>query len=135
MVEVSALRDLNIYTVHGKYVGKVEDIVLNIRLGTISKLVIRALEPQKHKEVGIRQIFTRSLQMVPDEDEMRSYQEGLLTIGFDKVTAIGDIILINTPDVRHQVPGQRPNAPQAQVPENIDANVQTENQNPQTQNR
>ena len=49
MVEVSNLRNLDIYTIHGKYVGKVEDVVLNIRLGTISKLVIRAVEPQRNR--------------------------------------------------------------------------------------
>ncbi|MCI6930814.1 MAG: PRC-barrel domain-containing protein, partial [Methanobrevibacter boviskoreani] len=69
MVEVSSLRDLDIYTVHGKYVGKVEDVVLNIRLGTISKLVIRALEPQHERQVGFRQIIRSGLQMVPEEDE------------------------------------------------------------------
>lgn len=124
MVEVSNLRDLDIYTVHGKYVGRVEDVVLNIRLGTISKLVIRALEPQQEKQVGFRQIMKRGLQIVPEEDEMRSYQEGLLTIGFDKVTAIGDIMLINTPDVRHQL--QRGNGPNPQRPVNNEASANPE---------
>ena len=54
MVEVSRLRDLDIYTVQGKYVGRVEDVVLNIRLGTISKLVIRALEPESNRQFGLR---------------------------------------------------------------------------------
>ena len=36
MVEVSSLRDLDIYTVHGKYVGKVEDVVLNIQFPLVS---------------------------------------------------------------------------------------------------
>lgn len=130
MVEVSNLRNLDIYTIHGKYVGKVEDVVLNIRLGTISKLVIRAVEPQRNREVGFRQIMKRGLQMVPEEDEMRSYQEGSFNIGFDKVTAIGDIILINTPDVRHKVPGaKRPNVPQTQAPQQEVENQQ-EVQNP-----
>lgn len=51
MVEVSNLRNLSIYTNTGHYVGQVEDIVLNIRLGTISKLQVRAVEPEKNKLV------------------------------------------------------------------------------------
>ncbi|MCI6775057.1 MAG: PRC-barrel domain-containing protein [Methanobrevibacter boviskoreani] len=129
MVEVSSLRDLDIYTVHGKYVGKVEDVVLNIRLGTISKLVIRALEPQHERQVGFRQIIRSGLQMVPEEDEMRSYQEGLLTIGFDKVTAIGDIMLINTPNVRQQIPNGR--GPNSQRPVNPETSENPEQPGPQ----
>lgn len=111
MVEVSRLRDLDIYTVQGKYVGRVEDVVLNIRLGTISKLVIRALEPESNRQFGLRGLLRGSFQMVPDEDDMRSFQEGLLTITYDKVAAIGDIMLINAPEPRQQVPNQNPNIP------------------------
>ncbi len=111
MVEISRLRDLDIYTVQGKYVGRVEDVVLNIRLGSVSKLVIRALEPEKNKQVGLKGLLKGSFQMMPEEDELRSFQEGLLTIGFDKVSAIGDIMLINAPESRRQVPNQNPNVP------------------------
>ena len=41
MVEVSSLKELDIYTVTGHYVGRVADVILNIRLGTISKLQVR----------------------------------------------------------------------------------------------
>ena len=112
MVEVSNLYDLDIYTIRGEYVGKVNDIVLNIRLGTISKIQVRALEPEK-KEVGIRDIFKRGFQFVPEEDEVRSFQEGVLNIPFEQVLAVADIILIKTP----QVPRGMPRAPQTpQVP-------------------
>ena len=40
MVEVSSLKELDIYTVTGHYVGRVADVILNIRLGTISKLQV-----------------------------------------------------------------------------------------------
>ena len=52
MVEVSKLRSLEIYTNTGHYVGRVEDVVLNIRLGTISKLQVRAIE-QQPKPAGV----------------------------------------------------------------------------------
>lgn len=94
MVEVSNLYDLDIYTIAGQYVGRVADIVLNIRLGTISKLQVKALEPD-NKDVGIRDIFKKGLQFVPEENEMRTFQEGVFNVDYDKVKAIGDIMLID----------------------------------------
>lgn len=99
MVEVSNLYDLDIYTNAGQYVGRVADVVLNIRLGTISKLQVRAIEPEK-KQVGIKDIMRRGFQFVPEDEGVRSYKDDLLTIDFDKVQAIGDIMLINPRDMR-----------------------------------
>lgn len=99
MVEVSNLYDLDIYTNAGQYVGRVADVVLNIRLGTISKLQVRAIEPEK-KQVGIKDIMRRGFQFVPEDEGVRNYKDDLLTIDFDKVQAIGDIMLINPRDMR-----------------------------------
>jgi sporulation protein YlmC with PRC-barrel domain len=115
MVEVSNLYDLDIYTIAGQYVGRVVDVVLNIRMGTISKLQVRALEPE-NKNVGIRDIFRNGLQFVPEENEMRSFQEGVLNVDFDKVRAIGDIMLIDPQDIERQVPTPPQNQPQAKTP-------------------
>jgi len=105
MVEVSSLYDLEIYTLAGQYVGRVVDVVINMKIGTISKLQVKALEPE-NKDVGIRQIFKTSLQFVPDENEMRALQEGVLNVDFEKVRAIGDIMLIDPQDIRRPVPAQ-----------------------------
>ena len=102
MVEVSNLYDLDIYTIAGQYVGRVVDVVLNMKIGTISKLQVKALEPE-NKNVGFREIFRNSLQFVPEENEMRAFQEGVLDVDFDKVRAIGDIILIDHQDIQKQV--------------------------------
>ncbi len=100
MVEVSNLYDLDIYTITGHYVGRVADVILNIRLGTISKLQVRAIEPEK-KEVGFRDIMRRGFQLMPEEEtEVRNFKNDLLTIDFDKVQAIGDIMLINPRDIK-----------------------------------
>ena len=100
MVEVSKLRSLDIYTNTGHYVGRVEDVVLNIRLGTISKLQVRAIEHER-KPTGIsRQFFGMIRGEMPEENNMRSYQNDVLTIDFDKVQAIGDIMLINPRDIK-----------------------------------
>lgn len=99
MVEISSLYDLDIYTITGHYVGQVADIVLNIRLGTVSKLQVKALEPEK-KQVGFRDIMRRSFSLPEENQNVRTYKSELLTIDFDKVQAIGDILLINPRDIK-----------------------------------
>ncbi len=100
MVEVSNLRNLSIYTNTGHYVGQVEDVVLNIRLGTISKLQVRAVEPER-KQIGLLDNIKGAFQGIPEEDVgARSFQQDLLTVDFDKVQAIGDIMLINPRDIK-----------------------------------
>jgi len=121
MVEVSSLYDLDIYTIAGQYVGRVADVVLNIKYGTISKLRVRALEPEK-KNVGIREIFSSGLKFVPEEEGVQNYKEGLLDVSYDKVKAIGDIMLIDPQDLIQKPKPQKvataPNveAPKAEAP-------------------
>lgn len=117
MVEVSNLYDLDIYTIAGQYVGRVVDVVLNMRMGTVSKLQVKAIEPE-NKDVGLRQILKTGLQFVPEENEMRAYQEGVLNVDFEKVRAIGDIMLIDPQDIRRPTPAQSQSQtpPQQQVP-------------------
>ena len=113
MVKVSKLRSLDIYTNTGHYVGRVEDVVLNIRLGTISKLQVRAIEHER-KPAGVINSFLGSIRgEVPEENDMKSFQDDVLNVDFDKVQAIGDIMLINPRDIRRN---QEPQVPDAVVP-------------------
>ena len=113
MVKVSKLRSLDIYTNTGHYVGRVEDVVLNIRLGTISKLQVRAIEHER-KPAGVINSFLGSIRgEVPEENDMKSFQDDVLTVDFDKVQAICDIMLINPRDIRRN---QEPQVPDAVVP-------------------
>lgn len=113
MVKVSKLRSLDIYTNTGHYVGRVEDVVLNIRLGTISKLQVRAIEHER-KPAGVINSFLGSIRgEVPEENDMKSFKDDVLTVDFDKVQAIGDIMLINPRDIRRN---QEPQVPDAVVP-------------------
>ena len=41
---------------------------------------------------------------VPEENDMRSFQNDVLTVDFDKVQAIGDIMLINPRDIKKVTP-------------------------------
>ena len=114
MVEVSKLRSLDIYTNTGHYVGRVEDVVLNIRLGTISKLQVRAIE-QQPKPAGFMNSFLGSIRgEMPEDNNMRSFQNDVLTVDFDKVQAIGDIMLINPRDMK-KIPAE-PQVPEAAAP-------------------
>ena len=118
MVEVSKLRSLDIYTNTGHYVGRVEDVVLNIRLGTISKLQVRAIE-QERKPAGFVNSFLGSIRgEVPEENNMRSFQNDLLTVDFDKVQAM----LINPRDIKKAVP-------EPQIPEVAPKQPETQPQN------
>ncbi|WP_458404969.1 PRC-barrel domain-containing protein [Methanobrevibacter sp.] len=128
MVEVSKLRSLDIYTNTGHYVGRVEDVILNIRLGTISKLQVRAIE-QQPKPAGISRSFIDMIRgEAPEETNMRSFQNDLLTVDFDKVQAIGDIMLINPRDMKKVNP--EPHIPEvtAPKPENPEPETETQSQ-------
>ena len=114
MVEVSKIRSLDIYTNTGHYVGRVEDVVLNIRLGTISKLQVRAIE-QERKPVGLFDNLREAIQGGSSEEtQSRAFQNDLLTVDFDKVQAIGDIMLINPRDIKKVIP--EPQAPEVPAP-------------------
>lgn len=126
MVEVSKLRSLDIYTNTGHYVGRVEDVVLNIRLGTISKLQVRAIEHQP-KPAGFVNSFLGSIRgEMPEDNEMRSFQNDLLTVDFDKVQAIGDIMLINPRDMKKMNP--EPQIPEVAAPNPNETQPQGETQ-------
>ena len=126
MVEVSKLRSLDIYTNTGHYVGRVEDVILNIRLGTISKLQVRAIE-QQPKPAGFVNSFLGSIRgEMPEDNDMRSFQNDLLTVDFDKVQAIGDIMLINPRDIKKVAP--EPQIPQAPAPNQPETQPQSETQ-------
>ncbi len=125
MVEVSSLRNLSIYTNTGYYVGRVEDVVLNIRLGTISKLQVRAIEPER-KSVGFMDTIRETFQGGIDEDiGTRSFQNDLLTVDFDKVQAIGDIMLINPKDIKKVNP--EPTVPDSVSPKPTPKKAPSEN--------
>lgn len=102
MVEVSRLFDLEIYTIAGEYVGKVADVVLNIKQGTISKLQVNAVDHEE-KDIGFTDFVKKGFQ-IPDDDEIRPYQEGLIDVDYDKVRAIGDIILIDSKETKEENP-------------------------------
>ena len=98
MAEISDLYGLNIYTIAGEYVGRVVDVVLNMRLGTISKFQLKALELEG-KDVSFTEVFKNSFKITPNDDELRPFQEGLLNVDYDKVKAIGDIMIIDPKDI------------------------------------
>ena len=126
MVEVSKLRSLDIYTNTGHYVGRVEDVVLNIRLGTISKLQVRAIEQERRPTGFVNQFLGSIRGESPEDNDMRSFQNDVLTVDFDKVQAIRDIMLINPRDMKKVNP--EPQIPEAPAPKQPETQPQNETQ-------
>lgn len=95
MVELSALYNLDVYTTRGKYVGRIQDVILNIKKGRVSTLKAVAMNPDK-KNVGIRDVIKTTINIVPERDEIRPLQEeGVIDIPYERVQAVGDILLIS----------------------------------------
>jgi sporulation protein YlmC with PRC-barrel domain len=98
MVDLSSLYNLDVYTTRGKYVGRIQDVVLNIKKGRVSALKAIAMNPDK-KNVGIRDVIKTTINIVPERDEIRPLkEEGTIEIPYERVQAVGDILLIS-PDV------------------------------------
>lgn len=96
MVDLSSLYNLDVYTTRGKYVGRVQDVILNIKKGRVSILKARVMAPDKVKSVGIRDVIKTSMRFVPETDEIRPLkEEGTIDIPYDRVQAVGDILLIS----------------------------------------
>lgn len=95
MVELSALYNLDVYTTRGKYVGRIQDVILNIKKGRVSTLKAVAMNPDK-KNVGIRDVIKTTINIVPERDEIRPLQEeGSIDVPYERVQAVGDILLIS----------------------------------------
>lgn len=103
MVELSTLYNLDVYTTRGKYIGRIQDVVLNIKKGRVSTLKAVAMNPDK-KNVGIRDVIKTTINIVPSErDEIRPLQEeGTMDIPYDRVQAVGDILIISPEIVTEQ---------------------------------
>ena len=81
---------------------------------------VRAIE-QERRPVGIIDQFRETIRGAPEEAHVRSYQSDLLTVDFDKVQAIGDIMLINPRDMKKI-------SPENPIPEAVAPNVEGEAQ-------
>jgi len=104
MVELSDLYGLDIYTSQGKYVGRVQDVILNIKKGRVSKLKARAMSPEK-KDIKITEVLKKGIRIVPESDEIRPLkEEGMIDIPYDSVKAVGDILIISPEVKRSETP-------------------------------
>ncbi|MDO5851365.1 MAG: PRC-barrel domain-containing protein [Methanobacteriaceae archaeon] len=97
MVKLSLYYNLSVYNTEGKYIGKVQDVILNIKKGKISILKTKILKTETNKNVGLRDVL-KNMRFVPeDEEEVTpvTKEEGIIDIPYNIVTAIGDILLID----------------------------------------
>lgn len=95
MVNLSKFYDLSIYNTEGKYIGKVTDVVLNIKKGRISLFKTKALA-DNNRSIGIRDVLINSMRLQDDDDEKSvATVEQTTDIPFETVAAVGDIILVD----------------------------------------
>lgn len=95
MVNLSTFYNLSIYNTEGKYIGKVNEVVLNIKKGRISFFKTKALT-EDNRNVGLRDVLINSMRFAPEEDDINQVRtEGILDIPYEIVTAVGDIIIID----------------------------------------
>ena len=95
MVNLSTFYDLNIYNTEGKFIGRVNEVVLNIKKGRISFFKTKTLTVD-NREVGITDVIKNSLRLVPEEEDVNPVRsEGIVDIPYEVVTAVGDVILVD----------------------------------------
>lgn len=95
MVNLSTFYDLSIYNTEGKYIGKVTEVVLNIKKGRISFFKTKALT-EDNRNVGLKDVFRNSLRLVPEEEDVNPIRtEGIIDIPYEVITAVGDVILVD----------------------------------------
>lgn len=95
MVYLSKYYDMSIYNTEGKYIGKVDEVVLNIKKGRISFFKTKAIK-EDSKNVGLRDVIRNSMRIVPEEEDVNPVTtEGIIDIPYEIVTAVNDIILID----------------------------------------
>lgn len=73
--KLSSLYGLDIYSTSGGYIGKVEDILLNLEEGVVMALYLKPLNAASYDSNELKRVLK---------------EEG---IGYDGVTSVGDIIL------------------------------------------
>ncbi len=95
MVNLSTFYNLNIYNTEGKFIGRVSEVVLNIKKGRISFFKTKALTDD-NRNVGLKDVFRNSLRLVPEEEDVNPVKtEGIIDIPYEVVTAVGDVILVD----------------------------------------
>jgi len=95
MVNLTTFYDLNIYNTEGKFIGRVNEVVLNIKKGRISFFKTKTLTVD-NREVGITDVIKNSLRLVPEEEDVNPVRsEGIVDIPYEVVTAVGDVILVD----------------------------------------
>lgn len=95
MVNLSKFYNLNIYNTEGKFIGKVNEVVLNIKKGRISFFKTKAIS-EDNRNAGLRDVIRNSMRFVPEDEEVNPVRtEGIIDIPYELVTAVDDIILVD----------------------------------------
>ncbi|MFH1787805.1 MAG: PRC-barrel domain-containing protein [Candidatus Altiarchaeota archaeon] len=74
--KLSEFYGLDVYSVRGERVGKVEDVILNLDKGAVLSVCLKSLREIPKDPAEIRRVLTEEC------------------VGYDSVAAVGDIILV-----------------------------------------
>lgn len=95
MVNLTTFYNRNIYNTEGKFIGQVNEIVLNIKKGRISFFKTKAIN-EENRSAGLRDVLRNSMRIMPEEETMNQVTaEGIIDIPYELVSAVGDIILVD----------------------------------------
>ncbi|RAP51440.1 MAG: photosystem reaction center subunit H [Methanosphaera sp. rholeuAM270] len=117
MVNLSKFYDLNVYNTEGKYIGKVNEVVLNIKKGRISFFKTKALT-EDNRNAGLRDVIRNSMRLVPEEEDVNPVRtEGIIDIPYEIVIAVNDIIIVDQGKLaQYQMQQKKASAPQPKSP-------------------
>ena len=120
MVNLSKFYNLNIYNTEGKFIGKVNEVVLNIKKGRISFFKTKAIS-EDNRNAGLRDVIRNSMRFVPEEEDVNPVRtEGIIDIPYELVTAVDDIILVDQNRLNQyqtkRMPNKAPKRPSPQRP-------------------
>jgi sporulation protein YlmC with PRC-barrel domain len=76
MKRLSEFHGLDVYSLRGEYVGKVEDVILNLEGGGVMGLSLRTLHKLSRDPMEVRRVLREEV------------------VSYDNVSAVGEIVLV-----------------------------------------
>lgn len=108
MVSLSKYNDLSIYNSEGNLVGRIEEVILNLKKGRISyfKTIVQSQDDINDNDNDpLKTLFKNPLSFLQAEESNNPpVKENIVYIPYDVVTAVGDVMLIDQEKLtKHQL--------------------------------
>ncbi|MDO5826461.1 MAG: hypothetical protein BZ137_04630 [Methanosphaera sp. rholeuAM130] len=108
MVSLSKYNNLSIYNSEGNLVGRIEEVILNLKKGRISyfKTIVQSQDDINDNDNDpLKTLFKNPLSFLQAEESNNPpVKENIVYIPYDVVTAVGDVMLIDQEKLtKHQL--------------------------------